>query len=71
MLAVSSLAAVGHCARSHAPPRTEPSHSRNLLDDFPMFDLRDLEDVHDHWSLAFAPAVPLRRPRMAQLILSS
>ena len=36
-----------------------------------MFDLRDLEDVHDHWSLAFAPAVPLRRPRMAQLILSS
>ena len=36
-----------------------------------MFDLKDLEDVHDRWSLAFAPAVPLRRLRMAQLILSS
>ena len=60
MLALSALVAVGHSARSHVPSRTEPPHSRNLLDDSPMFHLRDLEDVHDRLSLAFALAVPLR-----------
>ena len=50
MLTLPALDAVGHSARLHVSPRTESPHCRYLLDDLPMCDLRDLEDVHDRIS---------------------